>query len=164
MTTAHISTSVGSLENDVEELGKSLSSSLASQKCHLHEETKWKETEQQHTKLTTEYNKLEQKIKQLEAEKAELLQVKVDYAQMCGSSLNGMDSEMLDKLLDKLRTAKKLVRDAIQHAKECKICMERHSSVVFVPCGHTVCGTCATKIESCSFCRNRILQKIKIVG
>ncbi|XP_070202759.1 baculoviral IAP repeat-containing protein 7-B-like [Littorina saxatilis] len=39
----------------------------------------------------------------------------------------------------------------------CKICMDKHSCVVFLPCGHlAVCFECAVVLTHCPICRGRI--------
>jgi predicted RNase H-like nuclease len=44
----------------------------------------------------------------------------------------------------------------------CKICMEKESSIVFIPCGHVVsCETCAPHIRKCAICRKLIEGRVK---
>ncbi|XP_060575400.1 E3 ubiquitin-protein ligase XIAP-like [Ruditapes philippinarum] len=44
----------------------------------------------------------------------------------------------------------------------CKICMEKESNIVFIPCGHVVsCETCAPHIRKCAICRKLIEGRVK---
>ncbi|XP_053396740.1 baculoviral IAP repeat-containing protein 7-A-like isoform X2 [Mercenaria mercenaria] len=44
----------------------------------------------------------------------------------------------------------------------CKICMDKESNVVFIPCGHMVsCETCAPHIRKCAICRQLIKGRVK---
>ncbi|XP_053389940.1 baculoviral IAP repeat-containing protein 7-like [Mercenaria mercenaria] len=44
----------------------------------------------------------------------------------------------------------------------CKICMDKESNVVFIPCGHMVsCETCAPHIRKCAICRQPIKGRVK---
>nr|Q96P09.2 RecName: Full=Baculoviral IAP repeat-containing protein 8; AltName: Full=Inhibitor of apoptosis-like protein 2; Short=IAP-like protein 2; Short=ILP-2; AltName: Full=Testis-specific inhibitor of apoptosis [Homo sapiens]AAK81892.1 IAP-like protein 2 [Homo sapiens] len=41
----------------------------------------------------------------------------------------------------------------LQEEKLCKICMDRHIAVVFIPCGHLVtCKQCAEAVDRCPMC------------
>jgi Zinc finger, C3HC4 type (RING finger) len=46
----------------------------------------------------------------------------------------------------------------------CKICLERKSSVIFMPCRHVaVCGQCSFGVDSnCPICRTHISEKIHL--
>ncbi|XP_023251657.1 E3 ubiquitin-protein ligase XIAP isoform X1 [Seriola lalandi dorsalis] len=50
----------------------------------------------------------------------------------------------------------------LQREKQCKICMDKDISIVFIPCGHLVtCETCSKKLVKCPICCGAILQKLK---
>jgi hypothetical protein len=44
--------------------------------------------------------------------------------------------------------------------EDCDICISRHKSVVFNPCGHSVCQMCCTKIDKCHLCKKQITSRI----
>lgn len=44
----------------------------------------------------------------------------------------------------------------------CAICLTNENNIVFVPCGHTCCGSCSGSISSCMVCRTKIDKKQKI--
>ena len=49
-----------------------------------------------------------------------------------------------------------------QEHKNCKICMDKEISMVFVPCGHLIsCGKCANALKQCPLCRKPIKEAIK---
>ncbi|XP_036595811.1 E3 ubiquitin-protein ligase XIAP [Trichosurus vulpecula] len=51
----------------------------------------------------------------------------------------------------------------LQEEKLCKICMDEHIAVVFIPCGHLVtCQLCAEAIDKCPMCYTVITFKQKI--
>ncbi|XP_019968432.2 E3 ubiquitin-protein ligase XIAP [Paralichthys olivaceus] len=50
----------------------------------------------------------------------------------------------------------------LQREKQCKICMDRDISIVFIPCGHLVsCDECSKSLIKCPICCGAILQKLK---
>jgi baculoviral IAP repeat-containing protein 7/8 len=51
-----------------------------------------------------------------------------------------------------------------QFESHCKICLERRSSVIFMPCRHVaVCGECVFGLdETCPICRTPIGEKINL--
>lgn len=50
----------------------------------------------------------------------------------------------------------------LQREKQCKICMDRDISIVFIPCGHLVsCKQCSDSLVKCPICCQAITQKIK---
>ncbi|XP_006862912.1 PREDICTED: E3 ubiquitin-protein ligase XIAP-like [Chrysochloris asiatica] len=51
----------------------------------------------------------------------------------------------------------------LQEEKLCKICMDRNTAVVFIPCGHLVtCKQCAEAVDRCPMCYTVITFKQKI--
>lgn len=54
--------------------------------------------------------------------------------------------------------------NSIKYESLCKICLERKSSVLFLPCKHVaVCGQCVFGIEKdCPICRTKIDEKINL--
>ncbi|XP_051714813.1 E3 ubiquitin-protein ligase XIAP [Oryctolagus cuniculus] len=51
----------------------------------------------------------------------------------------------------------------LQEERLCKICMDRNTAVVFIPCGHLVtCNTCAEAVDKCPMCYTVITFKQKI--
>ncbi|XP_041845963.1 E3 ubiquitin-protein ligase XIAP isoform X2 [Melanotaenia boesemani] len=60
------------------------------------------------------------------------------------------DEDPLEKLLK------------LQREKQCKICMDRDISIVFIPCGHLVsCKQCSDSLVKCPICCQAIKQKIR---
>ncbi|KAJ0050048.1 hypothetical protein NL108_011867 [Boleophthalmus pectinirostris] len=52
--------------------------------------------------------------------------------------------------------------EKLQKEKQCKICMDRDISIVFIPCGHLVaCQQCAGVLNKCPICCGAITQKVK---
>ncbi|XP_070769393.1 E3 ubiquitin-protein ligase XIAP [Enoplosus armatus] len=50
----------------------------------------------------------------------------------------------------------------LQREKQCKICMDRDISIVFIPCGHlATCKECSESLIKCPICCGAITQKIK---
>ncbi|XP_036404910.1 E3 ubiquitin-protein ligase XIAP [Megalops cyprinoides] len=50
----------------------------------------------------------------------------------------------------------------LQREKQCKVCMDRDISIVFIPCGHLVtCKNCSESLSKCPICCAVITQKIK---
>ncbi|XP_035505842.1 E3 ubiquitin-protein ligase XIAP [Scophthalmus maximus] len=50
----------------------------------------------------------------------------------------------------------------LQREKQCKICMDRDISIVFIPCGHLVtCEQCSKSLIKCPICCGAISQKLK---
>ncbi|XP_034453580.1 E3 ubiquitin-protein ligase XIAP [Hippoglossus hippoglossus] len=50
----------------------------------------------------------------------------------------------------------------LQREKQCKICMDRDISIVFIPCGHLVsCAECSKSLSKCPICCGAITQKLK---
>merc|ERR1719430_2197396 len=50
-----------------------------------------------------------------------------------------------------------LQKEILKEARNCKICMEKEASIVFMPCGHLVsCTHCAPSLQNCAVCRGRI--------
>merc|ERR1712196_89182 len=73
------------------------------------------------------------------------------------------------KALDKAKMQVKLQKAKLKHQEKadasdvfrCEICCDRTKSVVFVPCGHTCCKICSSKImkmrtKKCHICRAKI--------
>ncbi|XP_046869951.1 E3 ubiquitin-protein ligase XIAP [Hypomesus transpacificus] len=59
-----------------------------------------------------------------------------------------------DDPLEKLRK--------LQREKQCKVCMDRDTCIVFIPCGHLVtCKECSESLSKCPICCGTITQKIK---
>jgi hypothetical protein len=55
-------------------------------------------------------------------------------------------------------------RNPIQYESLCKICLEKRSNVIFLPCRHVaVCGQCVFGIGNlCPICRTQIKEKINL--
>nr|XP_043896626.1 E3 ubiquitin-protein ligase XIAP [Solea senegalensis] len=50
----------------------------------------------------------------------------------------------------------------LQREKQCKICMDRDISIVFIPCAHLVtCELCSRSLIKCPICCGAISQKLK---
>lgn len=68
----------------------------------------------------------------------------------CSMSPEQQDEDPLEKL-------RKLQRE-----KQCKVCMDRDTCIVFIPCGHLVtCKECSESLSKCPICCGAITQKIK---
>ena len=70
--------------------------------------------------------------------------------------------------LHKLEKENKSLREKLekqeqeQEQKNCKICMDKKISMVFVPCGHLIsCRKCANALKQCPLCRKPIKEAIK---
>ena len=44
----------------------------------------------------------------------------------------------------------------------CNICMEGKKDTVLIPCGHTLCKKCQTKIQECAICRSKINGQMNV--
>ena len=40
--------------------------------------------------------------------------------------------------------------------RDCAVCCEQLPMIVLVPCGHTLCGRCGTKLQACPFCSMQV--------
>uniref|UniRef100_H2Z945 RING-type domain-containing protein n=1 Tax=Ciona savignyi TaxID=51511 RepID=H2Z945_CIOSA len=50
----------------------------------------------------------------------------------------------------------------LQEERKCKICLDRVSNIVFVPCGHLCCcSECADGMKKCPICRDKIREMYK---
>ncbi|XP_077466480.1 E3 ubiquitin-protein ligase XIAP-like [Stigmatopora argus] len=68
---------------------------------------------------------------------------------------NGFTTQRNDE--DPLETLRKLQRE-----KLCKVCMDRDTCVVFIPCGHlATCEDCSQTLSKCPICCGSITQKVK---
>lgn len=48
-------------------------------------------------------------------------------------------------------------------SNNCSICWEQEPNMVFIPCGHiAACETCASQVQDCPICREKIINKQKI--
>ncbi|XP_051933463.1 E3 ubiquitin-protein ligase XIAP [Hippocampus zosterae] len=71
------------------------------------------------------------------------------------SHQNGFTAYKNDE--DPLETLRKLQRE-----KQCKVCMDRDTCVVFIPCGHlATCEECSQTLIKCPICCGDITQKVK---
>ncbi|XP_034037359.1 E3 ubiquitin-protein ligase XIAP isoform X1 [Thalassophryne amazonica] len=84
------------------------------------------------------------------------IQLKVPQRNMTTSSNhNGLLGKQNDK--DPTEQLRKL-----QMEKQCKVCMDRDSCMVFIPCGHlATCSECSELLMKCPICCAIIKQKIK---
>lgn len=41
----------------------------------------------------------------------------------------------------------------LREERTCKVCLDQAVSIVFVPCGHLVCASCAPSLQLCPLCR-----------
>lgn len=41
----------------------------------------------------------------------------------------------------------------LREERTCKVCLDQAVSVVFVPCGHLICASCAPSLQLCPLCR-----------
>lgn len=52
--------------------------------------------------------------------------------------------------------------EQLRKATLCKVCLDEHVSVVFLPCGHLVCcGQCGSAVRKCPLCRTFIKGTVK---
>ncbi|XP_051947914.1 baculoviral IAP repeat-containing protein 7-like isoform X1 [Xyrauchen texanus] len=50
----------------------------------------------------------------------------------------------------------------LQEERTCKVCMDKHVSMVFIPCGHlVVCTDCAASLRHCPICRAVIRGSVR---
>ncbi|XP_075999580.1 E3 ubiquitin-protein ligase XIAP [Genypterus blacodes] len=71
------------------------------------------------------------------------------------SHQNGHPSDKKDEdPMEKLRN--------LQREKQCKVCLDRDSCIVFIPCGHlATCRECSLQLIKCPICCGAITQKVK---
>ncbi|XP_057705726.1 E3 ubiquitin-protein ligase XIAP [Corythoichthys intestinalis] len=71
------------------------------------------------------------------------------------SNQNGFTTYRNDE--DPLETLRKLQRE-----KQCKVCMDKDTCIVFIPCGHlATCEDCSQTLTKCPICCGAITQKVK---
>nr|XP_057919424.1 E3 ubiquitin-protein ligase XIAP [Doryrhamphus excisus] len=71
------------------------------------------------------------------------------------SHQNGFTADTNDE--DPLETLRKLQRE-----KQCKVCMDRDTCIVFIPCGHlATCEECSQALVKCPICCGSITQRVK---
>jgi len=64
-------------------------------------------------------------------------------------------------LTDTMKTIRLFINSPTEPV--CTICITEPVSMTFVPCGHTVCGTCAQRqLASCHVCRAYVRERVKI--
>ncbi|KAL3881984.1 hypothetical protein ACJMK2_028366 [Sinanodonta woodiana] len=51
----------------------------------------------------------------------------------------------------------------LKNLMTCKICLDNPVRVVFIPCGHFVCETCAPAFRKCPMCRKRIQTSVRAI-
>ncbi|XP_064600153.1 baculoviral IAP repeat-containing protein 7-like [Liolophura sinensis] len=74
-----------------------------------------------------------------------------------GSDVTGANSDIVEEA-HSLLEENRMLREEMT----CKICMDRESSVVFLPCGHLVCCTeCAPALTNCPICRATIKGSVR---
>nr|CAD7399306.1 unnamed protein product [Timema cristinae] len=50
----------------------------------------------------------------------------------------------------------------LKDARQCKICMDKDATVVFLPCAHLItCTTCAPSLNNCPMCRKNIRGTVR---
>jgi hypothetical protein len=51
----------------------------------------------------------------------------------------------------------------LSETRQCKVCMDSESNIVFLPCGHLVsCNSCAPELRTCPICRTLIRGTVKV--
>ena len=45
---------------------------------------------------------------------------------------------------------------------DCCVCMDARRSIAFIPCGHSVCGSCDGKLTLCPVCRTPIADRLRL--
>ena len=70
---------------------------------------------------------------------------------------------MNQSTLEYLYKNKYLGFDPVELLPTCQICYHSRRYVVFNPCGHICCISCASKINRCHMCRGCIKSKIKVI-
>ncbi|KAK7106987.1 E3 ubiquitin-protein ligase XIAP-like [Littorina saxatilis] len=51
---------------------------------------------------------------------------------------------------------------AIREQRMCKICLDKESCIVFLPCGHLVsCAECSPALKHCPMCRQRVKGRVR---
>jgi hypothetical protein len=62
-----------------------------------------------------------------------------------------------------LAGAERSMTRSCKNTRNCTICMDKESDVVFLPCCHLcACERCSDAVHSCPVCRTNISRKIKI--
>jgi hypothetical protein len=57
------------------------------------------------------------------------------------------------------RHALKKIHDTVGGTTGCRICFNDQVSTLLVPCGHVLCGACATRVECCPFCNSQFYAR-----
>ncbi|XP_030066010.1 E3 ubiquitin-protein ligase XIAP [Microcaecilia unicolor] len=80
--------------------------------------------------------------------------------------VEAQSSRILNKASESTPATEVSIQDMLrrlQEEKQCKICMDRSSCVVFIPCGHLVaCQACAEAVDKCPICCSIIQRRQKI--
>ena len=45
---------------------------------------------------------------------------------------------------------------------DCCVCMDAGRNIAFIPCGHSVCGSCDGKLTLCPVCRTPIADRLRL--
>merc|ERR1711915_861725 len=69
----------------------------------------------------------------------------------CVTCFNQSDS--INPVNDELKGLQREV-ETLREERNCKICLEKEASIVFLPCGHLcTCTNCAPALQKCAVCR-----------
>jgi len=85
------------------------------------------------------------------------------------ASVRKLSVDQLEDLLENAESLTARVRRELakrgdkSQPSECSVCLDAKTNQTFIPCGHCVCcEKCASKLENCPLCREKITKKVKI--
>nr|XP_026695219.1 zinc finger protein isoform X1 [Ciona intestinalis]XP_026695220.1 zinc finger protein isoform X1 [Ciona intestinalis] len=86
----------------------------------------------------------------LDEEEEEELDLETDPKEPAAMETEDLTMSMQDRLLE------------LQNERKCKICVDKLSDIVFVPCGHLcVCQACKSKVTRCPICKSKVEKSIR---
>ncbi|XP_078492411.1 zinc finger protein [Ciona intestinalis] len=78
------------------------------------------------------------------------LDLETDPKEPAAMETEDLTMSMQDRLLE------------LQNERKCKICVDKLSDIVFVPCGHLcVCQACKSKVTRCPICKSKVEKSIR---
>ncbi len=81
----------------------------------------------------------------------------LNIASAANASTPAVDAALIDEEQRLIAENRQLIE-----ARTCKVCMDKETNTVFLPCGHLVsCQECAPKLRDCPLCRTYIRGTVK---
>eukprot|EP00798_Chlamydomonas_sp_ICE-L_P022309 gene22309-biopygen30991 len=75
--------------------------------------------------------------------------------------LANVDKECLGNVIFEKRVEREL-RQALDAAAECGVCLSAPKDTCLHPCGHTICRSCSDLIQVCPICRQQIAERRRV--